>query len=130
MYDDSEFEGTAEFNMGVASMQRMDNIIRGITQYRTMLYLRGQPLHLLLLRLQRALYVELYPYLNDKEVEEAEKKFLSVFRENPIISTGTSLVVPNITETTMEDFELWCMKKMKDKGILQRFGEDPTEALF
>ena len=130
MFDDTEFEqGTAEFNMGVASMQRMDATIRGITSAKATLFIGGQPLYQLIMRWQKALYVELYPYLTDKEITEANI-FLEVFRNNPIITTGTSMVVPNITLEKLDDFELWCMRKMKEKGILQRFGEDPGEAMI
>ena len=128
--EQEQYQGTAQFNMGVASMQRMDIIIRNITSYKTMLYLQGQPMHLLLLRLQKALYTELYPYLTTLEVDEANKHYLNVFETNPIISTGTSLIIPFITERKMDEFELWVMLKLREKGILQRFEEDPGEAIL
>ena len=119
-----------EFNMGVASMQRMDSLIRNIAHLKTVEYQSGNPVLSIVLRMQKALYVELYPYLDDKEVKEANTKYLNIFRMYPIINTGNSLVVPIITEDAMDDFQLWTMKMLLDKGILTRLGEDPWEAMI
>lgn len=127
---EEDYQGKAEFNMAAASMERMDALIRSLTNYKALLFVQGQPMHLMIFRLQKALYTELYPYLGKDEVEEANNNFLNIFADNPIISTGTSLIVPRITEQLLDKFELWCMLKMKEHGILQRFGEDPGEAIL
>ena len=62
-----------EFNMGVASMQRIDSIIRKITEYKTIQYSNGVPLDELIYRLLEALYTEVYPYL---EKEKLDKKLM------------------------------------------------------
>lgn len=119
-----------EFNMGAASMARVDALIRKIVEYKSILYVGGSPMHSLILRLLRALYVEVYPYLDKEEVEYATKSYIDVFKDNPIVNTGNSLLLPKITEDTMEDFELWLMGKMMDKGILTKIGVSPYETMI
>jgi hypothetical protein len=120
-------EGFYEFNMGVASMQRIDGLIRQITEYKSMVYVNGNPTHSIVLRLLKELYKELYPYLDDKEHSAANVSFLQIFKDNPIINTGNGLLIPKITEDKMEEFELWVMKTMMDKGILTKIGESPYD---
>ena len=130
MAEEERFIGNAQFNMGVASMQRMDTILRSITQLMTILYYKGQPLHQRIILLQQELYAELYPYLTDTEIQEAEDNFLSVFENDPIRSDDSGTIIPNILRVRMNEFRLWMMKKLREKGILQRFEEDPGEAIL
>jgi hypothetical protein len=116
--------GNSLFNMGAATMGRIDSLIRKISDFKSILYMNGIPMDSMIQRLQRELYTELYPYLNDEEVKDANDKFLSVFKKYPIINTGTSLLVPQVTEDAMEDFQLWTMRKLKDKGLLTPLSED------
>ncbi len=111
-------------------MMRMDALIRNITHFKSILYVKGMPLHSLILRLQKALYTELYPYLLQKEITYAHNNFMKIFIDYPIINTGHSLVLPAITEVTMDKFELWTMRKLKEKGILTLLGERPEEAMI
>lgn len=116
-----------EFNMGVLGMERIDAIIRKITEYKAVLYINGSPMHSLILRLLNALYVEVYPYLDEEEVKFVKENFTDVFRNQPIINKGSSLLIPKVTEEAMEDFELWLMKTMFEKGILTKIGESPYD---
>jgi len=118
-----------EFNMGVASMMRMDSLIKQISYLKTIQFQGGNPVLSIVLRMQKALYVELYPYLDEKEVTGANT-YLDIFKMFPIINTGTSLVIPEVTMDAMDEFQLWTMKMLLDKGILTRLGEDPWEAMI
>jgi hypothetical protein len=119
--------GEAQFNMGVASMQRIDSLLRKLHEYNSMLYLAGSPMHSMIIRLLVRLYTEIYPYLDKKEIKYANDRFLDVFLQHPIINTGTSLLVPFITETRGNEFELWLYKTMFEKGILTKIGESPYD---
>jgi hypothetical protein len=120
--------GNSLFNMGAATMSRIDSLIRQITFYKSVLYQQGSPMHSLILRLQLELYVELHPYLDNKERQVAYI-YRKIFIKYPIINTGHSLIINSITEQAMEDFQLWTMDKLKEKGLLTPLAPNPLEDL-
>ena len=126
-YNRTNEVGYAEFNMGVASMQRIDAIIKKITEYKSILYLNGMPLYSLTLNLLKRLYMEVYPYLEQKERDYATTTFIEPFKLNPIVNSGNGLMFPQLTEDLMETFELWMMATMMDKGILTKIGDSPYD---
>jgi len=117
------------FNMGLATLERIDVLIRKQSSFSAMKYMNGNPLHGYLLNIQMELYKELYPFLEEKEHKEATKKFLDVFRKNPITKTTTGLFVPDVTEATMLEFDFWIRKMLKAKGLLMSTKEDPRFAM-
>jgi hypothetical protein len=116
--------GSSLFNMGAATMGRIDALIRKITEFRSTQYLNGIPMDAMIQRLQKELYAELYPYLSEVEIKQANENYLSTFKRYPITNTGTALLVPAIVEETMEEFQLWTMRKLKEKGLLTPLSED------
>lgn len=118
-----------EFNMGVLSIQRINNFIVTKEQYEIAQFQNGNPLLSIVLRLQKVLYKELYPYLTEDEAEEAQEYF-KILRDNPIINDGSRLIVPAVTEEMIDRFDLWLMKKLFDKGILTKLGDDPWAAMI
>jgi len=117
------------FNMGLATLERIDMLIRKQSSFSAMKYMNGNPLHSYLLNIQMELYKELYPFLDDNEHKEAKRNFLDVFKKNPITKSTTGLFVPDITEETMLEFDFWIRKMLQAKGLLMSTREDPRFAM-
>jgi hypothetical protein len=110
-----------EINMGVLHIERIHNIIVQIEKLNTMVIMSGQPTQMIELRLLVNWYSELCGVLKVKERNEAEK-YLEHFKQNPIINTGTSLLIPTSTEEKMFDFKLWLFDMMYKKKLLTKVG--------
>ena len=124
-----DVDNNAVFNMGLATLERIDSLIRKQSSYSAMKYMDGNPLHSYLLNIQMELYKELYPFLDDKEKRLAKKDFLDVFEKNPIENKATGLFVPNITEKKMLEFDFFIRDKLKGKGLLMSTKDDPRYAM-
>ena len=110
-----------EINMGVLHIERIHNIITQIEQLNTMVIMNGQPTHMIELKLLINWYSEISGVLKPKERKEAYE-YLNLFKQNPIISKSTSLLIPRITEEKMFDFKLWLFDMMYKKKLLTKVG--------
>jgi len=110
-----------EINMGVLHVERIHNIITQIEQLNTMMIMQGQPTQMIELRLLINWYSEISGVLKPKEREDANE-FLTFFTQNPILNTGSSLLIPQETEDKMFEFKLWLFDIMYKKNLLTKVG--------
>jgi len=110
-----------EINMGVLHVERIHNIITQIEQLNTMMIMQGQPTQMIELRLLINWYSEISGVLKPKERENANE-FLTFFIKNPILNTGSSLLIPSETEEKMFEFKLWLFDIMYKKNLLTKVG--------
>lgn len=106
---------TSQFNMSVATLQRIDQLLQNLHQYNTI----GNPSFI-----QRTIYCfykELYPFLNDPDREVARNIWDS------IIKSGNN---PNMLLKEMHTFEFWLRDQLFKKKLLMSLGDDPTEAIL
>jgi hypothetical protein len=112
-----------EINMGVLHVERIHNLIVELEKLNTMMMMSGQPTQMIELRLLVNWYGELSGVLAEEERLDAQK-FLDHFEMNPILSTGTSLLIPTSTEEMMFQFKLWLFDMMYKKNLLTKVGMD------
>lgn len=110
-----------EINMGVLHIERIHNIITQIEQLNTMVIMNGQPTQMIELRLLINWYSEISGVLNTPERKGAAP-FLDHFKHEPILNTGTSLLIPTSTEEKMFEFKLWLFDMMYKKKLLTKVG--------
>ena len=110
-----------EINMGVLHVERIHNLITQIEQLNTMVIMNGQPTQMVELKLLVNWYTEISGVLNPKE-RTAAYVFLDHFKHNPILNTGSSLLIPQSTEDKMFEFKLWLFDIMYKKKLLTKIG--------
>jgi len=71
-------------------------------------------------------WLEVYPYLNKKEIEDAEKKFFP-YVDNPIIQ---GCEINNEEYKKVKEFDLWLRVALKKHGLLMRSSKDPNLAIM
>lgn len=107
------------WNMSLATLQRIDNLLRSLTNY----YITGQ---LILIQISlKCLYKEVYPFLDAKEriegnnmLKEIDTKGFQKFKGQESFSYNADLFI------IMHSFEFWIRNKLHEKGLLMAKGED------
>jgi len=121
MNDVSEFEQFSNFNMSIATLQRIDILLKGLNNTKMigdiLLFQRGL----------LVLYDELIPFLNDKERVEGksylEKLYIAVYLEKEKVLYDIDAIF------LMFQFNQWQRDKLHDKHLLMSKGEDPGDSL-
>jgi hypothetical protein len=115
----------SEFNLANKTMDRMGGILQAIVILST--EASGDDIPVRILRLYRALFNELYPWLKPAE-RISGLAFVRAIQKHPIINTGHSFQIPAITERNMELWYRWMMVKLKKHKLLSKLSEDPNLA--
>ena len=117
------------WNMADAFMKKISSVLDGIIEIWKEPYLDGIPRYKELLRLERTLKMLVSVYLTDAEMKDANENYIKYFIEMPIVDTGNTTIIPNITEEKLYDFPEWVLKRLKEKGALVPAQFDPDLAL-
>lgn len=146
-----EESSNTSFNMSLATLQRIDNILRrlnGELEVPGRLNSYGMTLHSI--NLLELLFNEVYPFLNQEERKQGFA-FKDAFRNwnlnryyskyQPYNERATFIVLkksgmnsPQATTLTsitdlLEDFEFWLRDQLNIKGLLMAKTDDPSLAL-
>lgn len=105
-------EQVATFNMALATLERIDLLLRNITHYNVI----GN-IHLVK-KCTYEVYKELYPFLKEAEVKKATEYFKRVEKHKIEYLTATRLNYPIELGTDLYDFDLWIRLQLKNKGLL------------
>ncbi|MCX6654329.1 MAG: hypothetical protein NTY03_04310 [Candidatus Bathyarchaeota archaeon] len=126
--DNSDYK-TESWNMADAFMRKISDVLDGIIEIWKEPYQDGMPRYKELLRLERTLKMLVSVYLTEDELEEAQENYIKYFIEMPIVDTGSTTIIPLITEEKLYDFPEWILKRLKAKGALVPAQFDPDLAL-
>ncbi len=119
---DKEKVSQAPFNMGIATLERIHKMMEYLNEYKT----TSQNPYYISNALD-GLYMELYPFLNDDEIEEGDKMQLEIagcFEYEHGRSTCKMKVA-----SMLHAFERFMRKEFKEKGLLMAQSDDPAVAL-
>lgn len=115
--NDKETSSTTMFNMGLATTERIHNIL---TQLNDPIATQHPVIRT---RILQSLYMELYPFLNDVEKVEGERMRQDIYS----MYDGDSVSLKVLSKMTA--FEFWMRQKLNDKGLLMAKSDDPGSAL-
>lgn len=119
-YDMPVFEKFSQFNMSIATLQRIDSLLQGLNSA----HLSADVL--LLHRGSLTLYNELEPFLKPDERDFGRNK-LSILR-NCIFCKDNEVNFSESDLVLLHDFELWQRCQLQEKGLLMSKGDDPRNA--
>jgi hypothetical protein len=112
------------FNMSLATLQRIDNILKSLNLY----YSSG--MYTQIQNTLFCLYKELYPFLNKKEKEEALGLWNEVYKRKMYKNMEDKKVYySKDLFDYMNNFEFWIRDKLNQKGLLMAKTEQPELAL-
>jgi len=123
-YDRNSAEDkTTAFNMGLATLERINNLIISLSSYHIENNVPGMRNTIL------ELYKESHVYMNQKQKDEAEAIWSNIDNYNIESVDSTSIKYdPKILEY-INYFDFWLREILHKKGILMPKGEDPHTAM-
>ena len=122
MFDDKERSSINVFNMSLATLERIDILLRKLTEQ----MITGNTL--LIQRYIIALYKELFPFLKPEEKKESRKKFNDILLSITILD-GSKYSIKNGTNNAILEFDFYIREQLYKKGLLMAKGDDPSIAL-
>lgn len=122
MVFDKEKESTSTFNMSVATLQRIDNILQGMTTYN----IQGNAVYLQRYLMQ--LYNELRPFLNEAEKKEGDAFFYKI-KTCTRGSDPQHFMIAAGSWDLFQNSEWWMREKLKDKKLLMAVSDSPDSAI-
>jgi len=121
MMNDKEKESHAQFNMSLATLIRIDALLKMAESGTGILMERHAILHI---------YKEVYPFLNDAERAEGQKMYDIVMNGFPTDkSDNTKFWITLDGAVNLEKFDFWIRDKLNEKGLLMAKSDDPSSAL-
>lgn len=120
--NDKERESNTSFNMSLSTLERIDILLRSVSQYMII----GHGVYVQ--RNIMALYKELYPFLNDTEKKDSKKVFDRIRFGVQIVDKHSFRMGEGIY-TTMIEFDFWIRDKLFEKGLLMAKSDNPENAL-
>lgn len=121
MMSDMEQHSSTPFNMALATLQRIDLLLRTIQEAPNVIV----ELHAL-----TSLYKETHPFLNDYEKKEGTgmlNGLHSSIRADGYVAGQYNMSVK--LPVKMYNFEIWMREKLYQYGLLMNKGDDPNSAL-
>ena len=119
---DYERQDTPTFNMSLPTLNRIHVSLQELNKH----FIEGNPIYRKRYLMQ--LYLELDAFLDEQERESGLKE-LQYIASNIYFQNATLMFSRDI-EDRMFLFELWCRRKLKEKGLLMAEGEDVTQAAY
>ncbi len=121
-YNSPEDRATA-FNMGLATLERINNLLRGLANYNIINDVSGIKNTIL------ELYKETSVYLN-KEQKKEGNEFWDTIEEYKVKSIDSTSISYNPELLGhLHDFDFWLREILHKKGILMPKGEDPYKIM-
>lgn len=119
---DKEKESSSVFNMGIATLERIDILLRKLSEN----YIIGNIL--LIQRIILILYKELYPFLNQTEKKESRLKYDKILNGVNVID-GIKYNKEQDIEKEILEFDFWIREKLLARGLLMSQADNPELAL-
>jgi len=121
MMNDKEKESHAQFNMSLATLIRIDALLKAAESGTGILVERHAILHI---------FKELYPFLKEDERDEGQKMYDIVMNGFPTDKyDNTKFMITYEGAVNLEKFDFWLRDKLNEKGLLMAKSDDPGSAL-
>lgn len=118
---DKETASTSVFNMSIATLQRIDIVLKMLHSYN----MSNEPM--LILRGLRCLHKELYPFLDEGERTEAIDRWNKI--KNSVKHEFRRYLINHNFFEDSHEFEFWMRDKLNEKGLMMAKPDDPGLAL-
>lgn len=127
MNDQERYVGMPEWNIAGVSLLTLMELFKAVTV--AWLEPDGHPR---VAQLLYRIFVMVSPYLNEKEMDKGLSYYSQIFEGKYQIKyrSGGGYEIYKRTEDLMREWELWLWRMIRVKGLLQKFGEDPSEAII
>ena len=121
MYSDKEKESNVSFNMSLATLERIHNLLKILESGQGLLIVRHATLNL---------YKELYPFINEVERAEGNAMYNTIYKDFIQDAKDHKLChFPRGYEQTLDTFDFWIRDKFHEKGLLMAKSDNPHNAL-
>ena len=122
-YDKFPEDKTVAFNMGLATLERINNLIVSLASYNIEQNIPGMRSTI------HELYKESYVYMKKDQKTEAEGRWIEIEKYKIETVDSSSVKYNPDMILLINDFDFWLREVLHKKGILMPKGDDPHTAM-
>ena len=125
--NDSPFspqEQNTVFNMAIATLQRIDDLLKTLSTFHMTNNIIGSRSTIL------ELYKEVYIFMNDEHREDAAKMWRYIYHAEIKVKDANTISYNPVILDRIHEFDFWLRDVMQSKGLLMAKGDDPTKAMI